>query len=79
MENNKMKTSYVAPGMVVAKDIYSSANQLIVPAGTELTDSIISRLKLYSVSEIPVTAVPKRLLHRLPQQSRKRNRPMWNV
>lgn len=54
MSEIKIKTSLAAPGMVVARDIYSSNDQLIVSAGTALTDRFITRLKFYSVSEIEI-------------------------
>jgi len=59
MGNTKIKTMYAEPGMVVAKDVYSPAGQLIVSAGTELTDHFITRLKFYSVLELSVVTAPK--------------------
>lgn len=42
------------PGMVVAEDVYDSANHLIVPAGTQVTDKLIIRLDFYSIKSILV-------------------------
>lgn len=48
----RINMALARPGMIVAEDIYSFADQLIISAGTELSDRIITRLKFYSISEI---------------------------
>ena len=48
----KLKTSFLEPGMLVGKDIYSSSDYLVASEGTVLTDQMISRLKFYSIPEI---------------------------
>ena len=50
----KIKTSFAEPGMIIAKDIYSTADHLVAGAGTKLTDRLITRLKFYSVEEITI-------------------------
>ena len=39
-------------GMVVANDVYTGSNQLIISKGTVLKDEIIERLKYYSIFDI---------------------------
>lgn len=45
----------VKSGMVVANDVYSYDNKLIIGKGTELTEKAIERLKFYSVKEVFIT------------------------
>lgn len=55
-------TNDLLPGMVVASDIYSLSNQLIIANNTTLTDFLIQQLKLNSIPEVniagPITSVP---------------------
>lgn len=53
-EQIKLKTSFAEPGMILAEDIYSSADYFIAGKGAVLTDRMITRLKFYSVEEITV-------------------------
>lgn len=50
----RIHIALVRPGMVVAEDIYSFSDQLIISAETVLTDRIITRLKFYSITELLV-------------------------
>lgn len=59
MRNRKIQTAMAEPGMIVGRDIYSSAGHLILNAGTELTDHVITRLKFYSIAEISI-AIPEK-------------------
>ncbi|MCQ2505947.1 MAG: HD-GYP domain-containing protein [Lachnospiraceae bacterium] len=49
-----VKTSRANAKMIVAEDVYSFSGQLIINAGTVLTDKIITRLRFYSINEIKV-------------------------
>ncbi len=42
------------PGMIVAEDIYTKDNHLVIVKGTTLTDKSITRLEFYSVIELSV-------------------------
>lgn len=50
----KIFTSQAIPGMVVAEDIYTKDNHLIISKDTTLTDKIITRLEFYSITDISV-------------------------
>jgi len=67
-----VKVSKVKGGMIVANDIYSFEDQLIISAGTELNDKIIQRLKFYNISEVqiqfPDKEVPK-VEHKKPENT----------
>lgn len=45
----KIATSKLIPGMVIAKDVYTLNDQLILPKGTTLTDNTITRLAYYTI------------------------------
>lgn len=45
----KVITRDLVPGMVLATDVYNFSDQLILPAGTVLTDRAITKLSFYSV------------------------------
>ncbi len=64
----KLKTSFLEPGMIVGKDIYSSSDYLIAGEGTVLTDRMITRLKFYSVPEI-VIVTPESLQKKEKKQT----------
>ncbi len=49
-----ISTDEAVPGMVVAQNIYTFNNQLLVSANTPLSDRIITRLKFYAIDEIEV-------------------------
>lgn len=54
MKIKKILTSQAIPGMICAGDIYTFNNLLIIAMNTPLTDRIITRLRFYSIEEIPV-------------------------
>lgn len=54
MKTVKLFTNQVTPGMVVAEDIYTYNNQLLVPAGTEIDDRLITRMKFYSINAVTI-------------------------
>lgn len=45
----RISTTQLTPGMVVAKDVYTMDDQLILPEGFSLTDRTITRLLYYSI------------------------------
>ena len=49
-----ISTNEAIPGMVVAQDIYTFSNQLLISSRTPLTDRIITRLKFYAIGEIEI-------------------------
>ena len=42
------------PGMIVGEDVYSYSNQLVISKGVILTDTMITRLELYSVPYVKI-------------------------
>ena len=54
----KLLRSNLTPGMIVGEDVFSYANQLIVPKGMVLTDKIITRLEFYSIPYVKVKDDP---------------------
>jgi len=54
MQAVKLFTNQLTPGMVVAEDIYTYNHQLIVQAGTEIDDRLITRLKFYSINTVSI-------------------------
>ncbi len=55
MKRIRILTSQATPGMVISDDVYTTANQLIIPAGTTISNKVITRLKFYSIHQITVT------------------------
>lgn len=49
MEAIRIRTDEAATGMIVAADIYSSSDQLIITKGTKLDDRMITRLRFYHI------------------------------
>lgn len=49
MEAIRIRTEQAIAGMVVAADVYSSNDQLIIPKGTKLDDRVITRLRFYNI------------------------------
>lgn len=54
----KLLRSNLTPGMIVGEDVFSYANQLVVPKGMVLTDKIITRLEFYSIPYVKVKDDP---------------------
>lgn len=52
MNTQRISTSHAEPGMMVAEDIYSFSDQLIIGEGTALTDKMITRLNFYSIPDL---------------------------
>ncbi|MDE7327969.1 MAG: HD domain-containing protein [Lachnospiraceae bacterium] len=55
MKRIRILTSQATPGMVISDDVYTTANQLIIPAGTAISNKVITRLKFYSIHQITVS------------------------
>lgn len=49
MEPLRIRTDEAVSGMVVAADIYSSSDQLILAKGTKLDDRKITKLRFYNI------------------------------
>lgn len=49
MEALRIRTNQAEAGMIVAIDVYSSADQLIIAKGTVLDDRMITRLRFYNI------------------------------
>lgn len=54
MKTMRVFASQAVPGMVVAEDVYTFNNQMIIAAGTALDDKMITRMKFYSVATIVI-------------------------
>ena len=50
----RVKTAELVPGMVIAEDVYSYSNQLIMPKGLILSDKSITKLEFYSIINVRV-------------------------
>ncbi len=54
MNISKILISQAVPGMVVADDVFTQDNHLIISKDTTLTDKIITRLEFYSIIDVSV-------------------------
>lgn len=54
MKTKRLLITQVTPGMIVADDIYTVNNQLIISKNTTLTNRSITRLKFYSIPDIRI-------------------------
>ncbi len=54
MHTKTIAVSEAQPGMLVANDIYTFNNKLLISSNTPLSDRIITRLKFYAISEIEI-------------------------
>lgn len=54
MKTKKIYLHQLTPGAVIAEDVYTSNDQLIIPAGTIATAKTISRLKFYAISTVTI-------------------------
>lgn len=52
MQKKKILTSQAIPGMIISDDVFSASNQLIIAAGTPVTDRVITRLKFHSIHQV---------------------------
>jgi len=57
------------PGMIVAEDIYTKDNHLVIAKETTLTDKIITRLEFYSIIDLAVYAVTPDLNSNTPLEN----------
>lgn len=57
----KILISQALPGMIIAEDVYTKDNHLVIATETTLTDKIITRLEFYSITDISVYSNPKEL------------------
>lgn len=55
----KISTMQLLPGMVTAEDVFGLNDQLLLPKGTALTDSVISMLDTYGIYNIKITDTAK--------------------
>lgn len=55
----RVRIQDLQPGMVVASDVYNRQDQLVLSAGTVLTDKIISRLSIYSIYFVRIKEIEK--------------------
>ena len=57
----RVKTSELVPGMILSSDVYNYQDQLILPAGTGLTEKSIKKLSIYSIYFVRVedTQIPE--------------------
>ncbi|MCR5654347.1 MAG: hypothetical protein K6G07_01725, partial [Lachnospiraceae bacterium] len=54
----RLSTEKLTPGMIAGEDVFSLAQQLIIPRGMELTEKSITRLEFYSIQYIKVKDDP---------------------
>lgn len=54
MKTKRILTNQAVPGMVVADDVYTFNNQLIIGKNSTLTNRTITRLKFYSINDIRI-------------------------
>ncbi len=54
MEIKRIGISAAAPGMLVAENVFNTANQLIVPKDAILTDKAIARMRFHSVMSLRI-------------------------
>lgn len=50
----KIAIENLVPGMIIASDVYTYNDQLVLPKGLTLTDKSITRLRFYSISQISI-------------------------
>jgi putative nucleotidyltransferase with HDIG domain len=54
VKKKRVSIRQAVPGMITGEDIYNYNNQLIIGAGTALTDKIITRLKFYCINDFTI-------------------------
>jgi len=55
MKTKKIYLHQLTPGTTIAEDVYTSSDQLIIPAGTIATSKTISRLKFYAINAVTIS------------------------
>jgi len=63
----RIRIQDLEPGMVVASDVYNRLDQLVLSAGTVLTEKIISRLSIYNIYFVRIKEIEK--IEEEPEQS----------
>ncbi len=58
MEHRNILIKQAVPGMIVADDVYTKDNHLVIVKGTTLTDKIITRLEFYSILDLFILNIP---------------------
>ena len=54
LETKAISVNSAVPGMIVAEDILTFNNILLIDSGSPLTDRVITRLKFYNIEEITI-------------------------
>jgi putative nucleotidyltransferase with HDIG domain len=57
----KILISQAVPGMIVAADVFTKDNHLVIAKETTLTDKIITRMEFYSIIDLSVYSIPTQL------------------
>ncbi|MDF2513207.1 MAG: hypothetical protein K0S04_3073 [Herbinix sp.] len=60
MNKAKIQINQAIPGMVVAADVYTKDDHLVIAKETTLTDKIITRLEFYSIPELSVYSIDQK-------------------
>ncbi len=50
----RISTDQLVPGMIIASDVYTFNDQLVLPKGLSLTDKSITRLRFYSIDTVKI-------------------------
>ena len=56
----RIRTSELTPGMVLASDVYNHQDQLVLPAGTVLSEKAINKLSFYSIYFVKIEEPEKK-------------------
>lgn len=60
MKKVKILINQAIPGMIVAADVFTKDNHLVIAKETTLTDKIITRLEFYSILELSVYSITEK-------------------
>lgn len=66
-QKQRVLTSNLIPGMIIAEDIYSLNGQMIVAKGNIVTDKLIVRLGFYSIRSVAIKVEEKSIEEVIPQ------------
>ncbi len=69
MKIEKILMNQAIPGMIVAYDVYTPDNHLIIAKDTALTDKMITRLKFYSILELSVYFTPQNIDYNITSET----------